>query len=133
MLKQLKRFWPFGMVMAIVLFPFQWLGQKSGTFNQLIMAVFPTEDQHAIGHLGIFFLFGGLLLRTFPSLRSRPWLYMGLILLAGLAEETGQVITKHYLDVIDTAHDLVLDLIAGLIVLALVTIWQKAQYRRKLV
>lgn len=131
MLKQLKRFWPFLVVLAIVLFPFEWLGQKSGSVNHLITAVFPTEDQHAFGHLGIFFLFGTLLLRTFPSLRRRPWRYMGLILLAGLAEETLQTFIKPYFDLIDTGHDLVLDLIAGSIALAFVTIWQKARYHSK--
>lgn len=132
MLKQIFRLWPMFLLVVVVLFPFEWLGAEWSSFGKLIVKVFPTEDQHAIGHLGIFSLFGFMLLRTFPALQFHLWRYLGLILLAGLCEETIQTFSKPYLDVIDTSHDIALDLIAASLVLVLLRVWKRYKVTRQI-
>lgn len=131
MLKLVARLWPLLLLVVVVLFPFEWLGAEWSSFGNLIFRIFPTENQHAIGHLGIFSIFGFTLLRSFPSLRFHLWRYLGSVLLAGLCEETIQTIFKPYLDVIDTAHDLALDLIAASAVFGLLKLWDWSRKRKK--
>ncbi len=125
MLKLIVRLWPFLILLALALFPFGWLGQVWPGFGEVLWWVFPSEGRHDIGHATLFGLLGLLLLIAFPSLRGRPWLYFCLILLAGIGEETFQVIYKGGLNLPDTLGDLSFDLIGALITLIIFSLWQR--------
>lgn len=129
MLKLLVRLWPFLILLGLVLFPFGWLGQVWPGFGEVLWWVFPTDGRHDIGHTTLFGLLGFLLLIAFPSLRKRPWLYLGLILLAGIGEETFQVIYKGGLNLPDTLGDLSCDLIGASITLGFFSLWQRWRTR----
>ncbi len=72
-----------------------------------------------IGHASLFCMLGLLLLAAIPALRRRPWLYLGLVLLAGLGQEAFQMLYKGRLQSFDSARDIATDLLGGLVALGL--------------
>ena len=105
--------------LALVLFPLGWLGQVWQPFGVLVDGLFPTAWAHAIGHASLFCMLGLLLLAAIPALRRRPWLYLGLVLLAGLGQEAFQMLYKGRLQSFDSARDIATDLLGGLVALGL--------------
>src|SRR5262245_13553515 len=107
--------------LALVLFPFGWLGEVWRPFGQVTDYLFSTALAHAIGHASLFLLLGLLALAIFPALHRHIWRYMGLLLLAGVGQEAFQLLYKGRPLVYDDLRDLATDL-AGLL-LALEFFW----------
>ncbi len=117
----LLRLWPFLIILAIVLFPFDWLTQVWPPYRQVFDQVFVSELQHMIGHATLFFFLGLITLIAFPTLRQRPFLYLGLLFLVALGEEALQSIFKQELPNLGDGRDLLLD-ITG-VVIAYIAVW----------
>ncbi len=115
---------PLGALLALTLFPFEWLGAHWRSLGRMIDTTFPTDLQHAIGHFSLFALLGGLALATFPNLRARPWRYAGLLALAGLGQECFQLLFKQRPINFDDGRDLVVDLAGLALAFVLVQIWE---------
>jgi hypothetical protein len=109
--------------LALVLFPFGWLGEVWRPFGRVLDDLFPTAWEHAIGHASLFCLLGLLALAVIPVLRRRPWRYLGLLLLAGVGQEAFQLLYKGRLLLFDDMRDLATDLIGLLVALAIVWAW----------
>jgi hypothetical protein len=109
--------------LALVLFPFGWLGEVWRPFGRVLDELFPTAWEHAIGHASLFCLLGLLALAVIPVLRRRPWRYLGLLLLAGVGQEAFQLLYKGRLLLFDDMRDLATDLIGLLVALAIVWAW----------
>jgi hypothetical protein len=130
----LARAWPLLALLALVLFPFGWLGQEWPAFGQVIDLIFATAREHAVGHAALFAILGAALLLVFPALRRRPALYLAVIMIAALGQEAFQLAYKQRPLVYDDARDLVTDLIGALLALALVTLvarWREAAGNRE--
>lgn len=103
-----RRAAPLLALLAFVVFPFEWLGERWHALGELIVRTFPTDAQHAVGHATLFALLGGLALASFPALRGRPWRY-ALLLLAGVAQEALQLLGKGRGLAFDDGRDLAVD------------------------
>jgi hypothetical protein len=121
--KSFVRFWPVLVLLGFVLFPLEWLGQLWPSFGQVLDGIFPTSDSHFSGHFSMFLVFGLLLLKTFPTLRFRAWLYLDLLLVAGIGEEIFQAIWRQDPVLVDTCGDLLTDLVGALVALLMVKMW----------
>lgn len=97
-------------LLAIVLFPFEWLGLYWWQLGALIDYLFPTEVQHSFGHATLFALLGIMALCAFPALRERPARYAWL-LLAGVGQELFQLLFKQRPIAFDDGRDLLMDAI----------------------
>jgi hypothetical protein len=111
--------------LALVLFPFGWLGEVWRPFGRVVDDLFSTVWAHAIGHASLFCLLGLLVLAIFPALRRYPWRYLGLLLLVGVGQEAFQLLYKGRLLLFDDMRDLVTDLIGLLLAFALVWAWRR--------
>ena len=111
--------------LALVLFPFGWLGEVWRPFGRVIDDLFSTAWAHAIGHASLFCLLGLLALAIFPALRRHPWRYLGLLLLAGVGQEAFQLLYKGRLLLFDDLRDLATDTIGLLLALAIVWAWAR--------
>ncbi|MBS1965181.1 MAG: hypothetical protein JST60_05095 [Chloroflexi bacterium SZAS-1] len=108
---QIVRPWhiaPLLMLLALIIFPFEWLGMRWHALGWFITHAFPSDTQHAIGHATLFALLGGLALATFPSLRTQPRRYV-LLVLAGVAQEAAQLLFKQRPLAFDDGRDLAVD------------------------
>ncbi len=114
---------PLAALLALTLFPFEWLGAHWRGLGRLIDETFPTDLQHAIGHFSLFALLGGLALATFPSLRARPWRYAGLLALAGLGQEFFQLLFKQRPINFDDGRDLAVDLAGLALAFVVAQVW----------
>jgi hypothetical protein len=95
----------------LVLFPLGWLADVWPEFGRWMGVVFATAWAHAIGHMLIFLLLGLAALAAFPALRLQPRAYFGWLCLAGLLQETLQLLYKQRPIVFDDLRDVVTDLI----------------------
>jgi hypothetical protein len=111
-------------LLALILFPFEWLGARWPAFGHSLDSTFATETEHAIGHATLFAIFGLVALTLFPALRSRAWHYFGL-LLAGLGQEGLQLVFKRRALAYDDARDLLVDLLGLTLAFVLVRLWQR--------
>jgi hypothetical protein len=109
----LRRFWPLGVIIAVVLFPFGWLAELWPALNLFTGSLFPSVVEHAIGHSLIFFLLGCVLLISFPQLRSRPGIYLLIMLCFALGQEAFQLAYKQRPLVFDEFRDIVTDTIGA--------------------
>lgn len=109
--------------LALILFPFGWLGEVWRPFGQVVDALFSTVWAHAIGHASLFCLLGLLVLAIFPTLHRWPWRYLSLLLLAGVGQEAFQLLYKGRLLVLDDLRDLATDLVGLLLAFALMWAW----------
>ncbi|HEX8599941.1 MAG TPA: hypothetical protein VF952_15685 [Chloroflexia bacterium] len=96
-------------ILIWVLFPAIGLATAWPEFGIAINAIFPTTVAHTLGHFGLHFLLGLVMLATFPHLRFRYWLYFGLMLLVGLTQEALQAPFKDQWLSPDNAYDLAID------------------------
>src|SRR5262245_25244297 len=101
---------PLLVALALILFPFGWLGEIWPPFGSALGWVFATAREHAVGHATLFCTLGVLALATFPGLRARPWLYLGTILITGIGQEAFQLLYKRRALAFDDGRDLVTDL-----------------------
>ena len=111
--------------LALVLFPFGWLGEVWRPFGQVTDYLFSTVSAHAIGHASLFLLLGLLALAIFPMLCRHPWRYLGLLLLAGVGQEAFQLLYKGRPLVYDDLRDLATDLAGLLLALGFFWAWSR--------
>ena len=104
------RLWPLLVGLGITLFPFDWLSEVWPAFGRLFDLVFVTARDHAVGHATMFLLISLLALLSVLSLRLRPALYLGLMLLVAVGQEALQALFKHVLPTISDGRDLLFDL-----------------------
>jgi hypothetical protein len=115
--------------LALVLFPFGWLGEVWRPFGRVVDDLFSSVWAHAIGHMSLFYLLGLLALAIFPALRRHPWRYLGLLLLAGVGQEAFQLLYKGRLLLFDDLRDLATDLVGLLLAFACVWAWERLRAR----
>jgi hypothetical protein len=125
LLFHIVRLLPIAFVLGLALFPFGWLGQVYPRFGLYFWDLFESDFAHAIGHSLIFFMLGLLLLVTFSTLRSRPMLYIGLLLGAGIAQEGFQLLYKQRSIGFDEFRDLATDSVAFILAFLLVRLYEK--------
>jgi len=118
---------PVLVVLALILFPFGWLGETWPAFGWALGWVFATAREHAVGHTTLFCTLGALALATFPSLRARPWLYLSAILIAGVGQEAFQLLYKRRPLAFDDGRDLATDLAGALLAFGIIRVWQLIQ------
>ncbi|HUS14519.1 MAG TPA: hypothetical protein VM536_05810 [Chloroflexia bacterium] len=121
----IKRGWPVGVLLAVILFPFGWLGERWPAFGDVLGTIFSGNRGHAVGHSILFGLLGLMLLSLWPALRRHAGAYFAWVGLAGLGQEAFQLLYKQRPLGFDDFRDLAVDLVAaGLVLLA-------AQWRRR--
>jgi hypothetical protein len=116
---------PLLMLLALILFPFGWLGEQWPAFGHGLDYVFSTDDRHAVGHAALFCLLGMAVLGLQPRLRTRPWRYLGMLLLVGVGQELFQMLYKRRLLLYDDGRDLLTDLAGIVIAFAVVWCWRR--------
>jgi VanZ family protein len=112
--------WPFLLALLIALFPYGWITRFSIPFQEFMDMLFPSVRAHAIGHTSMFFFLGSAVLITFPQLRTRPILFFGLMLLAGIAQEGFQLAYKQRPIVFDDVRDLIPDMFGAALALGVI-------------
>ncbi len=121
----LRKRWPAlvlgGIGLVLVVFPFDWLANVWPGYAQIFDRVFVTARDHAVGHTTLFCLVGLIVQSLFPTLRSRPLLFVGLMMLGALAQESVQSISNHELQHLSDLRDFGFDLLG--VTLALVIGW----------
>jgi hypothetical protein len=118
-------------ILFLTLFPFGWLGTLSPAIDELLTVYFPEPWGHFYGHFILFFIVGFAALVVFPSLRSRFWLYLPLILLVAAGQEFFQLLYKQRLVRLDEAMDLIPDYLGSATTFALLKIALTIQARRR--
>jgi hypothetical protein len=116
---------PLLVLLALVLFPFGWLGELWPMFGRGLDRVFSTDGRHAIGHATLFCLLGLATLAVLPQLRTRPLRYVGMLLLVGVGQEFFQMLYKGRMLWFDNGRDLLTDLVGLLVAFAVVWIWRR--------
>lgn len=103
------RLWPLAIGTVLVLFPFDWLGNIWPAYQQVFERVFVGAREHHIGHSTLFFMVGLMVLVSFPTLRTRPIMYFGLMLLAAISQELVQDLFKFVIPDLADGLDLLFD------------------------
>lgn len=111
----IRRWLLFALLVGFALFPVEWVAVFSPTLNWVITTLFPTDTQHAIGHLGLFCTLGVFTLLTFPMLRRSPWRYLALMLAIAVGQEAFQLVFKQRGIEFDEWRDALVDLV-GIVV-----------------
>lgn len=115
------------MLLALILFPFGWLGDVWPPFGAVLGVVFATAQLHAVGHALLFFTLGLLALYIFPLLAAHPLRYAGVMLLASLGQEAFQLLYKQRPLEFDDYRDVVVDAVAWTLAFTLVWAWRRAR------
>ena len=118
------RLWPLTIGLVLVLLPFDWLANVWPAYRQVFEQVFVGAREHHIGHSALFFIVGLLVLINFPSLRSRPLLYFGLLISAAIAQEAVQDLFKFVLPDLTDSLDLLFDAVGFTIAYLVVWGWR---------
>lgn len=114
-------------LLAVALFPFGWIAQIWPPADWIGASLFSSEAAHAVGHALIFLAVGAALLHTFPALRRRPAVYLGLVLAVAVGQESLQIVYKGRGLALNDLTDIGTDLVAAGLVMALWYGWQKAE------
>ncbi len=120
----ITRLWPLAIGLVLVLFPFDWLSNVWPAYRQVFEQVFVGAREHHIGHISLFFIVGLLILLSFPALRSRPFLYFGLLISAALAQEAVQDLFKLQIPDLVDGLDLLFDAVGFTVAYLCVWGWQ---------
>jgi hypothetical protein len=126
----LVRLSPLLALLVVALVPYGWVARFVPMFGVFVDGAFSSDAAHAIGHSLIFAVIGAALLRVFPGLLRRPWLYHGLILLVGIGQEGFQLLYKGRGVVRNDLTDLGIDLVAAATVFALARLWSRRDTAR---
>ncbi len=104
------------LLISSTIFPFGWLAEEWSGFGMITDYVFGTELAHVIGHLGLFILVGLTILFVFPTLLTKPIVYVGLITFLGTSQEIAQLVSfKHRAATSNELFDVGIDLIAAVV------------------
>jgi hypothetical protein len=114
---------PLMLLLALILFPFGWLGEQWPAFGHGLDHVFSSDERHALGHAALFCLLGLAVLVLLPRLRARPWRYLGTLLLVGIGQELFQMLYKRRLLLFDDGRDLLTDLAGIVVAFVMVQCW----------
>ncbi|HZO71498.1 MAG TPA: hypothetical protein VFB60_04800 [Ktedonobacteraceae bacterium] len=106
---------------GLVLFPFDWLSEVWPPFGYIFDCVFVTAREHAIGHTTLFLLAGLLVLCSIARLRRAPLLYLLMMLLGSLGEESFQALSTWRMPSYGDGRDLGFDALG--FVLAYLLVW----------
>lgn len=106
-------------LLIVVLIPYGSIAERQPWFGAIVNGLFASEAAHAVAHTLGFIAVGSFLLRIFPGLLARPWLYFGLILAVALAQEGLQLLMKGRGVVLNDITDIGTDLVAAGLVFAL--------------
>jgi hypothetical protein len=117
-------------LLVLILFPFEWLGAWWPAFDHALGTTFATEIDHAIAHATLFAILGLLVLMLFPALQWHARRYFGLLVLAGMGQETLQLAFKQRALAYDDMRDLLVDLLGLALAFVLVRLWQLAAMSR---
>ena len=118
------RLWPLATGLVLVLFPFDWISNVWPAYRQVFTQVFVGAREHHIGHSTLFFIVGLIVLLSFPSLRTRPLLYFGLMISVAIAQELVQDIFKLQMPDLADGLDLLFDAIGFIVAYLVVRGWQ---------
>ena len=118
---------PLLVLLALVLFPFGWLGELWPAFGRGLDQVFSTDGRHAVGHASLFCLLGLAVLVVLPHLHARPVRYLSMLLLVGVGQELFQMLYKGRLLLFDDGRDLLTDLAGIVVAFAFVWCWRQLQ------
>ena len=125
------RLWPLATGLVLVLFPFDWISNVWPAYRQVFTQVFVGAREHHIGHSTLFFIVGLIVLLSFPSLRTRPLLYFGLMISVAIAQELVQDIFKLQMPDLADGLDLLFDAIGFIVAYLVVRGWQSVlRWRR---
>jgi fumarate reductase subunit D len=116
---------PLLVLLALMLFPFGWLGEQWPAFGRRLEQVFSTDARHAIGHAALFCLLGLATLIVLPRLHTRPMRYLGMLLLVGIGQEFFQMLYKSQLPLFDDSRDLLTDLAGMIVAFAVLWSWRR--------
>jgi hypothetical protein len=120
---------PLLVLLALILFPFGWLGELWPAFGRGLDQVFSTDRRHAVGHASLFCLLGLAALVVLPHLYAKPARYLGMLLLVGVGQELFQMLYKGRLLLFDDGRDLLTDLAGIVVAFAVVWSWRRLQYQ----
>ena len=118
------RLWPLAIGLVLVIFPFDWLANVWPAYRQVFQQVFVGAREHHFGHITLFFIVGFLILLSYPALRTRPFLYFGLLISAALAQEAVQDLFKLQIPDLIDGLDLLFDAIGFTVAYLIVYGWQ---------
>lgn len=95
---------------AAAMFPYGLITELSPRLNHLFNHFFGSQMAHIIAHFGLFVVMGSGVWLLFPRLRRHFWLYLGLMVLLGVAQEFLQIATfKDAISISDEILDLTVD------------------------
>ena len=121
----------FLLLVAITLFPFEWLGEQWPPLGKALLEGFNTDDERAVAHILLFGTLGLLSLATFPGLRREPLLYIAALFAVAVGQETFQFVFKDRDLAFDDFRDLAIDTAAFVTVYALVRLWWRITRKRR--
>ncbi len=116
---------PLLVLLALILFPFGWLGDQWPAFGSGLDQVFSIDGRHAIGHAALFGLLGLAALIMLPRLRTKPLRYLSMLLLVGVGQEFFQLLYKGRLPLFDDGRDLLTDLAGMIVAFAIIWSWRR--------
>jgi len=114
----------------LVLFPFDWLEEVWPAYAQIFDIVFATALAHHIGHATIFFIAAILIIYAFPFLLKRPLLYLLVLLLGAVAEETLQALFKPHLPSWGDGLDILYDFVGIVLAYVVISLWRWIRHRK---
>lgn len=103
-------------VIAIVVFPYGWVGVNFRPFGRWMDRNFASEFSHHVAHAVLYAIFSAFLLIAFPSLLRRPPLFALAIVAIASAQEGFQLWYKSRLVASNDGIDLLVDLAAAAVV-----------------
>lgn len=124
-------FWFALLAALLVLFPFDWLSDVWPAYALVFDRVFATVLAHEIGHATIFLLAGLLILCTLPRLRGHVLLYVLIMALGALSEETFQALSRWRTPNVGDGRDLGLDALGFALAYLLVWAWWRFNNTRE--
>jgi len=88
---------PMTVALAFLWFPFDWLSTIWPAFGVPFRIIFHDEQNHFIGHLTLFFVFGFFVYARLTILQRKPILYFFGLIVAALIQESIQAVFRHEL------------------------------------
>ena len=116
---------PIGLLLMGAVFPYGWLATVSPAFFRVLYGIFPTGDTHVYGHIVGFAVVGAILLIALPRLQHKAPLFLGLILVLGLSQETFQLSYKSQASSADFVGDVGVDVLTAAMVWAVMKTFKR--------
>lgn len=101
----------FALVVAGVLFPFEWLGEHWSPLGDIFLEL-NDDSEHAVGHVILFTILGLVTLAAFPWLLRKPLLYGTLLFVLAVGQEAFQLAFKGRSLLFDDFRDVGIDVLS---------------------